>query len=165
MKLFVTIAVTVGLVGGLILLLVGRIWFEWTFDRLFDRLLRLSGLQSGEGPLVVSAAANRARVVLTVQNRGKHKIRLAAVEGREASQRRVFPTPSFDERETDTATAKAQHLKQLSRVVLGPDESKTIILDRDELVDINCRTLAILDSDGRSWPVDGFDATELDRSI
>jgi hypothetical protein len=152
-----------GIVVGLGMAIV-LIFVEIGGERLFDRLLRLLGLESGEGPLEVRAAVDGARVVLTVQNRGKHKIRLAGIEGRDASQRRVFPTPMLDEREIDAATAQAQLFKQLARVVLGPDESRRIMLDRDELVDLNCRALAILDSDGRSWPVDGFDATELDGS-
>ena len=153
------------LCGAAILLAVARTWLEWDVPGWFlDRLFRLLGLQSGEGPLDVRAAADGARVVLTVQNRGKHRMRLAAVEGRDASQRRVFPTPWLDEREIGTATTKAQRIKQFARVVLGPGESRTILLDRDELIDMNCRTLAILDRDGRSWPVDGFDAAGLDGS-
>jgi hypothetical protein len=127
-------------------------------------LFYLLGLKSGKGPLDVRAAVDGTRVVLTLQNRGRQNIRLAAVEGSDATQRRVFPAPSLDEQGIEAATAKAQSHEQLARVVLGSGECRTIVLDRDELVDMKCRTLAILDGDGRSWPVDGFDATELGGS-
>jgi hypothetical protein len=135
---------------GVIVLVVWLEWIDWPLDTLFN-------IGAGKGPLDVRAAADVSSVVLTVRNLGPNAMKLAAVEGRDAGGRRVFPTPTLEGRATDPAIDKAQRFKQLSRIALGPDESMTITLDRAELVEFDCRTLAIRDRSNRSWPAEGFD--------
>ena len=47
------------------------------------------------------------------------------------------------------------------QLIPGPEEARTAILDKDELAAMGCRSLAILDHRGNSWPVAGFNPDGL----
>jgi hypothetical protein len=125
------------------------------FDKVIGRFFRGLGPQSGEGPLIIRAAAYEERLKLTLENRGKDNMKLAAVEGRDRHGQRLFPKPYLDEKgfRSGPATSLAQ---QFSRIVLGPSESRIVVLDLADLRAMDCRSLAVLDTSGRAWPVTEF---------
>lgn len=137
-----------------LLLLAAAILLDW---KLFDFFMNLG---SGQGPLGVSASDDGKRVILQVVNNGKKRMRLLAVEGRDTSGRRVFPTPMLDAGEVGAPEAAAQGTKEFAKVVLDPGAARSVILDRDELVKLNCRSLGVRAGQGRVWPASGFDGLE-----
>ena len=63
------------------------------FDKLWDRLLRLLGFQSGAGPLVAELTRQQEQASILLINKGKQKIMLGAVEGIKHDKTQQFPTP------------------------------------------------------------------------
>jgi len=150
MDLIAIIGIAVGLMIVVLLIVVDE-----AFYKLFGWLFTLFGLQSGKGPLIARVSARNERLELTIENRGKHKVRLAAVEARDGSQKRHFPTPCLDEQDLADASDEGAAHKQFATIVLDPGEARIVFLDPAELASLDCRTLSILDSNGRAWPVEG----------
>ena len=144
----IIIGATVGLGFALVYYLVDE-----TSYKTVGYLFRILGLQSGKGPLVIRATTQDLRLTLTLENRGTDRLKLAAVEGRDGNQERHFPTPYLDEASFRSASSQSTAHRQFSKVVLGAGESRTVILDLAELVDMDCRTLAVIDTNGHAWPL------------
>jgi hypothetical protein len=53
---------------------------------------------------------------------------------------------------------RAQALKRLATVKIPPAGLITVTLKRSELAELDCRSLAVLDQNGTSWPVAGYAA-------
>jgi hypothetical protein len=128
------------------------------FYRTIGWLFRMLGLQSGKGPLVIHTTTHGEKLILTLENQGTDRLKLAAVEGRDGNQKRHFPRPYLDEESFRSASAK-NVAQQFSKIALGPGESRTFILDLAQLTNMDCRTLAVLDTNGHAWPVEGFSET------
>jgi hypothetical protein len=157
---FTIIAIIVGVAITLFLIFV-----EDSFEKLFGWLLRgpfrLLGLQTGKGPLAAHASVQGDRLEITLENRGKHELKLAAVEGRDGNQKRQYPEPLLADQDSGAASGKAEAHKQFGKVALQPGESRTVALDAAELAAMDCRTLSVIDADGKYWPVEGFDPNAI----
>ena len=47
-------------------------------------------------------------------------------------------------------------VKQFAGITLARGEVSIVILDPDELTELGCRSLAVLDQRGNTWPIRGF---------
>jgi hypothetical protein len=139
-------AIAVGLV-----MFVGHLLVDNWIGRLIDWAFAAVGLQSGKGPLVARVERRDTRLALTLENRGKHRLRLAGLQGRDGNDKLVFPTPYVD----------GAAARQPPKMVIESGESQTIFLDPRELATLDCRTLAVIDSNAHSWVVTGFVPTSL----
>ncbi len=135
-------AVIVLVVLGIVLAFVLPLWLDW---KVFDIFMDAG---TGKGPLEVRAAADDTHITLTITNHGSNKMRLNAVEGRDASGTRVFPVPMLPH---DGPLDNASRMKQFARIALAPGESTTIMLDRQELDGMQCQSIGIRAGD-KLWP-------------
>ena len=51
--------------------------------------------------------------------------------------------------------------KRFAQTKISSGQSVTVVLSKSELVSMDCRTLAVLDTDGEAWPVDEFRAGDV----
>ena len=153
----VTIVIVVVTIAGVLLLFL----IDDAIDKLIDWFFSLVGLDSGKGPLTAEAIVESERTVLNLVNKGKHKLFLAAIEGRDRRDKRKFPVPYLNENDFRAALPEESARKQFSQVALGPGELKSVILKSSELASLDCQTLAILDSKGLNWPVDGYHVNNI----
>ncbi len=153
MNVLTLVAVVVGIVVFII------VWFvDSAFDKLIDKLFTMLGLQSGGGPLIVKAAIEGGTIVLALENQGKHTFRVAGLAGRDGNRTKCFPTPYLNENDFDLPGAEKRVRKQFAKLSLGPGETKTVILNKSELIAMDCQTLTVLDTKGRAWPVEDLNA-------
>ncbi|VGO18958.1 hypothetical protein [Pontiella sulfatireligans] len=150
--------ITVIIVVFGIALFILFILIEDAFDKLVDWLFSLVGLQSGNGPLLTKASMEGETIVLSLENQGKHRFKLVGIEGRDGNQKRCFPTPYLDINDVHNPQAEKRVRKQFAKFTLGSGESKKVILNKAELITMNCQALTVLDTKGRAWPVVGFHA-------
>lgn len=151
MSWVVIVIVVVVLVGAAL-----QFFFEEALDKLADWFFRLVGLETGSGPLAVSAVEEQDMILLTLENRGKGGLKLLAVEGSNGVGQRKHPVPYLKEDDVRGELAEAEARKRFSQTVLGPGESGSVLLKASEVSALDCKTLAILDAKGRSWPVEGY---------
>jgi hypothetical protein len=122
------------------------------FDKLWDRLFRFLGLQSGAGPLVAELTRQQEQTSILLINKGKKKIMLGAVEGINNDKEQQFPTPYLPEDEKNL-TSKDEARKRFAKMNLLPGQSLLVILNSEELETLKCQELFILDRDGGRWCV------------
>lgn len=132
---------------------------EDAFEKLTGTLLRpffrRVGLETGSGPLVATATQAGDSVAVTVENRGQHRIKLASVEGRDGGGGRCFPLAVLDSFMVGSADENVAR-KAIAGIALEPGAPRSLYLDPRELADLGCRSLAIIDGNGKTWPVEGF---------
>lgn len=87
--------------------------------------------------------------------------KLAAVEGRDRSNQRHFPIASFAEDDQIAALTKEQAARRFSKIILEPQTTQNTLLSKSELTAFGCTSLAIIDSNGKPWPVQQFNPDEL----
>ena len=114
---------------------------ESAIDFLFD-LLSLKSRK--RGPLKIHAELQGASVQLTVQNQGKRELKFAAVQGHDSRQKRFFPQADLE-------------------VQSGFAANQTVMINLavEELRAMDCQSLAVMDTSGHAWPVEGFDPATL----
>lgn len=151
MDLVTIIIVAIGIGAALLYTLA-----HGAFDKLFEGLWRALGLRSGKGSLVTRVTTESDRIVLAVENQGQHKIRLVAVEGRDGNMKQTFPTPYLNADDSSNPSTEEMARKEFSNMSISPGQSITVILNKPELVSLDCQTLAMLDTEGKTWPVDDF---------
>ena len=135
------------------------LWFvDDAFDSLIGKFFIKLGLFSGNGPLDVVAERNGDELTLKIQNNGKAKLGLAFVEWRDRNEQRHFPRPLFSEDDQQDVPTEEQALKRFSKIVLKPRESQVVKLILTDLSGLGCSSIAIIDSKGKSWPIQGFTA-------
>ena len=159
MDLQVIIYVVIGL--GCAILVALLFFIDNAFDSLADWFFTKVGWSSGRGPLVVVAERNGDELTLKMQNQGQAQLKLAAVEGRDRNEQRHFPKPRFAEDDQNGIPTEEQALTRFSKIVLNPQESQVVNLKLTDLLAVACSSLAIIDSNGKSWPVQRFNADEL----
>ncbi|MBV12036.1 hypothetical protein [Rubinisphaera sp.] len=162
MDLYLIIYVMIGL--GCAILVAFLFFIDNAIDLLTDWFFTRIGWLSGPGPLVVVAERNGDELTLKMQNQGQAKLKLAAVEGRDLNNQRHFPKPRFAEDEHNGLPTFEEAITSFSRIVLNPQESEVVKLKRTDLLALGCTSLAIIDSNGKSWPVQGFHADELNHA-
>ena len=128
---------------------------EDAFDKLGDVFFRAIGMQSGAGPLDANAASSDELVMLSLQNRGRHPIKIAAVEGRSPSGGRCFPLAFADPSDVGRVDEESAR-KVLARISIDAGASRTLVIEEAELARLECQSLAVLDTDGKAWPVSGY---------
>ena len=159
MDLNVIIYAVIGLVCAV---LVGLLFFvDNVFGSVVNWFFAKVGGVSGRGPLVVVAERDGDELALNIQNQGHATLKLAAVEGRDRNKQRHFPKPLFAEDNQNDLPTERQALTRFSEIVLNPEESQVVKLMVTDLLDLGCSSLAIIDSNGKSWPVQRFNADEL----
>ncbi len=161
MGIQVIIYVVIGL--GVTIVVALLFMMENAFDSLGNWLFTKLGWSSGHGPLLVEAKRNGDKLTLILHNRGQTRIKLAAVEGRDSNNRRHFPNPCIAEDDQDGIQTEEHSLRRFSKIVLDPQGSQTVSLNMTDLLTAGCSSLAIIDSNGKSWPVQQFNANELKR--
>ena len=128
--------------------------FEKITGRLLSPLFRAVGLKTGSGPLVGSVEERGDRVVVTLENRGRGPLRLGAVEGRDSAGKRCYPVAYSDASTFGSLDPKTAG-KAIARLSIEAGASQVLLLDPKDLANLGCRTLAMIDADGRLWPVSG----------
>jgi len=151
----------IAIVIGIGLALLYYFLVDDPIDKLFDWVFRIIGLGSGTGPLVTEVSTENDRIVLRVENQGKGKIKLAALEGRDGKGTQKFPTPYLNGDGVSHLSSEEAVRKNFIKTVVPPGQSITVILNKSEVASLDCQTLAFLDIDGESWPVDDFHAADL----
>ena len=157
------IQVIIYLVIGLVVTIVAAFLFmiDNAFDSLINWVFTNLGWESGHGPLLIEAERNGDKLTLILHNQGQTRIKLAAVEGRDCNSQRHFPKPSIAEDDQDEISTEEQALRRFSKIVLAPQGCQTVSLKVTDLLALGCTSLAIIDSNGKSWPVQQFHANEL----
>mgnify|MGYP001829094786 CR=1 FL=1 len=108
-------------------------------------LLDLIYLKSRKrGPLVFMIDIHDQHVHLTLENKGKRKIAFAAARCQDGNGKQHFPS-------VDLAAG----------TVLHPGRPETLRIAASELRSLGCQRLAVLDTTGHAWAVEGFDGTAL----
>lgn len=159
MDLHLIIYVVIGLGCAI---LVGLLFFvDKRIDSLADWFFTMIGWSSGRGPLVVVAERNGDELTLKMKNGGQANLWLVAVEGRDRNQQRLLPKPLFAADEHNGTPTDEEAFKRFSRIILKPQESQVVNLKLTDLSALGCFSLAIIDWNGTSWPVKGFNADEL----
>ena len=143
----------VGVAIGTALLLY---FVDNALHNIIDLIFRLLGLQSGKGPLTAEVVVDSEKTVLKIVNEGKQALKLVAIEGRDHSDVRVMPISYLSEQEFHAPTAEEIARKQVAKVSVKSAEVVLVFLKTPELVALDCRSLAILDSRGSVWPVKGY---------
>jgi len=122
--------------------------------KLIDCAFAAVGLQSGKGPLDAMTVWRGDWLVVSLKNQGRHNMQLAGIQGTDGRNGRVFPVPSL---EVITSRDKEQAFRDLAKVAIGPGKGTAVFFERTELVDLDCRELAIVDRNARLWPVENFE--------
>ncbi|TWT61570.1 hypothetical protein Pan54_23060 [Rubinisphaera italica] len=159
----VIIYVVIGL--GCAILVALLFFIDSAFDSLTDWFFTKIGWSSGRGPLVVVAERNGDELTLKMQNQGQEKLKLVAVEGRDGNNQRHFPKPRLAEDDQNGIPTEKQALTSFSKIVLNPQESQVVNLKLSDLLALGCSSLAIIDSNGKVWPVQRFNANELNHAL
>ncbi len=147
--------------GVVMILTIAALFFiDHVFDGFFEWLFCKAGLQSGNGPLVVGSRSQGKKIILSLENKGKYAMKLAAVEGIDGNQKKCYPVPYLEKDAFFTGDEKRERFKQFAGMKLKPGKESTVILDQDELAALGCLTLGILDQRGNKWPVCGFEPDE-----
>ena len=146
------------IISAALLFLVDDAW-----DSLSNWALTKVGWPSGQGPLVVVAERNGDKLALNILNHGRAKIRLAAVEGRDGDNQRRFPTPYIPTNDQKAIPTEKQAFTHFGEIVLDAGDSQIVELRVADLLDSGCSSLAIIDSNGKSWPVQRFSVDELNQ--
>lgn len=126
---------------------------ETVFDVGFDWLFVKLGLQSGGGPLNVTATGEDDRLVLTLRNDGKSGMSIAAIQGLDENGKSVFATMASASFRARINGEKVNLVREAGKRRLKKGESARIVLDGPLLEESGYQTLQILDSNGESWPV------------
>lgn len=154
----ITIALVAVIVLVILAVVLAFVLYFWLDIKLFDFFMDLG---TGKGPLEVRASNDSAgddtHIALTITNHGSNKMRLHAVEGSDASGKRVFPVPMLSH---GGPADPASRMKQFARITLAPGESATILLDRQELAGLTCQSLGIRAGDS-IWPADDVASLNL----
>ena len=146
-----------GLIGiGVLLLIFIHFGLERGLETLIEWLFKKSGLQSGDSPLRASARWKEDQLELTLENLGKEKFKLAAIEGRDRNGGRHFPIPCLIGVGSSAPCDEATSRKQFSKITLVSGEPITVDLGAAEVQAMDCRSLNVLGDRGRAWPVEGF---------
>lgn len=111
--------------------------FDTVADLLFDRWTRW-------GPLEGVASIEGEHLRISLVNRGRRTMKFAAIEGRDANGKRCYPVTSL-----------------AVRAVLPVEQTAVASIALDELRAMDCQQLVMLDTQGTSWPISGFDSATL----
>jgi len=106
--------------------------------------------------LAIKVTTESDRIVLALENQGKHKIMLTCVEGCDGNMKRIFPMPYLNGDDINDPSIEEMARKKFSKISISQGQFISLILNKSELVSLDCQTLAILDTEGKTWPVDGF---------
>lgn len=126
-------------------------------DALVDGITRplfvAVGLASGRGPLRITAHETGDTLSLTFENEGRGRINLALLRGFDHRGQRVLATPlpaiaRFSKKHPEEDVVMSLGQKRIPG--LG---NTTATIDLEKLRALKCRTLDVLDADGREWPV------------
>ena len=113
---------------------------------LLELLFELITLKSRKrGPLVVVAVKEGSAIRLTLENRGKRTIAFAAVQAHDVGGTRHFPQSAL-----------------AARTPIASGTKLALRLSTAELRSQGALSLAVLDTTGTAWPVEGFDAGMLE---
>lgn len=117
------------------------------FEAFFDVIFDLFYLGSGKGgPLRVHAEWDGGVLVLKLKNEGKRKLKFAAVVGYDQDNKKVFPN-------ADLAIG----------ALFEPKQTYEIKINKNELLDLDCRRLVVMDTRGNQWDVEGFSLEMLNQ--
>lgn len=159
MGIQIIIYVLIGL--GVMIVVALLFMMENAFDSPGDWAFTNLGWSSGDGPLLVVAGRNEDKLTLLLKNQGQTRIKLASVEGRDCNNQRHFPNPCIVGDDQDGIPTEEQAVRRFSKIVIDPQGSQTVILKITDLLALGCSSLAIIDSNGKSWPVQQSNADEL----
>ncbi len=138
--------------------LVGIIFVLWValetvFDVGFDWIFVKLGLQSGKGPLDVSATPLAEDLQLTLTNNGKGSMKVVAIEGRDSTGKRLFTAQAAEGRAIRIGGQKRVIVRSFAKTRIRAGQSVTAVLDLGELSSAGCQSLYLLDSNAEAWPV------------
>ncbi|MCH2112374.1 MAG: hypothetical protein MK213_05910 [Planctomycetes bacterium] len=123
------------------------------FESIVKWVFRKIGIGSGVGPQMASAHLGRKDVMVSLENLGKDSFHLVAIEGVDEGGERFFPIPyRIGEMMIDVESEKNAR-KQLSGVKVPPASVMQAFFHIDELNLLKIKSLGVLDSDGKSWPI------------
>lgn len=120
--------------------------------KLIDWAFAAIGLQSGKGPQLAKSAWQGERLAIALRNQGRHRMRLAGIQGTDGGRKLVFPRPRL-EKNGNGGDSVEEAFRDFSKMEIEPGETRVIFLERSELLEMDCRALAIIDSNARIWPV------------
>lgn len=123
--------------------------FDFGFDWLFVKL----GLQSGAGPLTITATEEGDTLVLTLRNDGNNGISVAVIEGLDERGKTVFATMASTTHRVRINGEKVNLVRGADKRRLKKGGSARIVLDGPLLDASGYRTLQVLDGNAKSWPV------------
>jgi len=147
---------TILAIGLALLLVVGRIVFELSLDRLMNPVLGWFGLHSSTGPLVCHRTRNAASLGVSILNRGRTKAGIAAMSIASDQGETRYPIPFATEDEAADGAPERSHEELRRRLVsykIDPGESRTVHLSLQELAGCDLDSLRVMDTHGKSWPV------------
>lgn len=123
--------------------------FNFGFDWLFVKL----GLQSGGGPLNVTATEEDDSLVLTLRNDGNNSMAISAIHGLDENGKSVFAAMASTSFRVRINGEKVNLVREADKRRLKKGESTRIVLDGPLLEASDYQTVQVLDSNGESWPV------------
>lgn len=146
----VTIVLVIGALG-----LAAVIFFaEEGIEAVIKWLFRKGGINSSAGPLTTSARIDGDDLVVELSNQGKEKFMLAAFEARDHNSKRRFPIPHRIGDVALNLEDEKSARQSLSKFSLAADSTKHALFHLAEFRAGHIKTLAALDTDGTSWPID-----------
>lgn len=129
---------------------------EGGIGKLIDWTFAAVGLQSGKGPLIATAKWREDQLEVSLENLGRHKMLLAGIQGIDGYNRQVFPTPRL-EPDATRVIARDDACRDFAKLELTTGRVVMVFFERSEVLDLDCRSLSIIDRSARLWPVAHFE--------
>ena len=126
---------------------------EFVFDFAFDWVFLKLGLRSGEGPLNVTAVVRDDDLVLTLTNDGRDKLMVVAIVGYNERGKQLFAASTSARRAVRIRGEKKKLVRDFPKSRLAGAESVQAALSLPILTTAGAQTLAIVDGNGKEWPV------------
>ena len=127
---------------------------DFTVSGVVDWLARKVGLLSGAGGITGVAQIRNDEVVVSLECQGADAFHLAVMQGAGVNGQSLFPVPSrLGDISLEGDDEKTVY-KKLSKVKIAANETFELGFVRNTFVAMQFQSLAALDRNGKSWPID-----------
>ena len=127
---------------------------DFSVSAVVDWLARKVGFSSGAAGIQGSAQIRNDEVVVSLECQGADAFHLAAMMALDANGQKLFQVPSrvgdASLEDDDEKTAR----QKLSKVKIAANETFELGFVRNTFVAMQFQSLAALDRNGKSWPID-----------
>ena len=130
------------------------VFTDFSFDAIAGWFSRKLGFSSGASGIQGSAQIRNDEVVVSLECQGADAFHLAAMMALDTNGQKLFPVPSrvgdTSLENDDEKTAR----QKLSQVKIAANETFELGFVRNTFVAMQFQSLAALDRNGKSWPID-----------